>query len=160
MYRGRGAPCQYYSSYITSCFICWLNGLFFFITELVPRMPKELSGKLQPSPEEKQTSPTSKKTPPSQIEICYLKINNHEQQIMQQRRYSKQWAPCWHRKWGLAWQDGKTELPLSPTNLNHLLHIFFTLLQGKCFIDKASPGLVITLPGLSEIWSWSAWHHV
>lgn len=43
-------------------------------------------------------------------------------------------------------QPGRTETPSSssPTNLNYPLHIFFTLLQGKCFIDKAPPGLVIT----------------
>lgn len=132
---------------------------FFFLTEFVPQLPKELSAKLQPSPNEKQTSPTSKNKTPSQIEIFFFflsKTNNPQEQPRKEGTASNgHLADTENESW-----PGRTEgqSSPSPTNLcgcnhclNHLLHIFFTLLQGKCFIDKASPSLVITPLGLSEI---------
>lgn len=77
MHRGWGAlgPCYLFLLHNLLHYLLiewWL--FFFFLTEFVPQLPKELSAKLQPSPNEKQTSPTSKNKTPSQIEIFFFFI--------------------------------------------------------------------------------------
>lgn len=75
---------------------------FFFLTELVPRMPKELSTKLQPSPKEKQTLPTTENKTPLQIEIF---LSKSKPSLTTDNPGQKQWAPCWHRRSELGQDD-------------------------------------------------------
>lgn len=113
-------------------------------------MPKELNAKLQPSPKEKQTLPTSKNKTPSQIEIF---LSKSKPSLTTNNPGQKQWEPCWHKMSELGQEDRTL---LLQTLLESPATYFLYPPAEKMFYYKACPKLVINPLGLSKVWSRSA----